>query len=449
MGQIQSLEDLIGLMLRRRWLIAAVTLLGTLATVVFLMGRTPVWEAVAVLQVQAPTVSESGAPAAGPSTEAAQRLQAIEQRLTTRANLLAVIERHGLYRDLPISDDEKVALLRGAIRFQPVASVAQQSWGAPPVVSALLIFAQADSGDLAALVANDFAQAILEAGSEGQSARSREALAFFADEAARIGAQITALEAAIVTFRNANADSLAGQVDLRREELLALETDLRALEQESAALQDEAARLSGRETLRETDRRQLEFIADRRAVLAAQAASLNARRTEIEASLSRMPEVERALSVYQRDLDQLQGQYEVVTRRMAEADTAVKLAERQQAERFALLERAVVPEQPISGGRRNLAVAGLFASAMAGAGLAFLLDMFSPVIRTSAQMERQLDLRPVVAIPDMGARHRPARPLLPGFGGLRAFRRWRLRSVVIWPGLGALALAGLAAGVLA
>jgi hypothetical protein len=83
-----------------------------------------------------------------------------------------------------------------------------------------------------------------------------------------------------------------------------------------------------------------------------------------------MPEVERALAAFQRQLDQLQGQYDVVTRRLAEADTARKLEERQQAERFALLERAVVPEQPVSGGRRTMAGGGAGQpDAGAGAGL--------------------------------------------------------------------------------
>lgn len=408
MGQIQTIDDLIGLILRRRRMIALVGVLGTVAVVLMLLTRVPVWEAVAVLQVQSSTVSEDGTPAAGPSSAAAQRLQAIEQRLTTRTSLLAVIERQGLYRDLPLTDDEKVHLLRQALRFQTVASVAQAAYGAPPVVSALLIFAQADNPETAARVANDFAQSILDAGAEGQTARTREALDFFREEEARVGAEMLALEAEVAAYRNAHADALPGQADLRREEFLALEAGLRALGQERAALEDEAARITARDALRETDRRQLAVIDDRRAALAAQEGALAERRAIIAAAMARMPEVERALAAFQRQLDQLQSQYEVVTRRLAEADTARKLEERQQAERFALLERAVVPEQPVTGGRRKLAAVGALGSLMLGVLLAFLADQLRPVIRTSAQMERELDLRPVVAIPEIAPRR--ARP---------------------------------------
>ncbi len=38
---------------------------------------------------------------------------------------------------------------------------------------------------------------------------------------------------------------------------------------------------------------------------------------------------------------------------------------------------------------------------MLGLGLAFALDLLNPVIRTPAQMERELDLRPVISIPEL------------------------------------------------
>jgi capsular polysaccharide biosynthesis protein len=60
----------------------------------------------------------------------------------------------------------------------------------------------------------------------------------------------------------------------------------------------------------------------------------------------------------------------------------------------------------VSVGRRKLAAVGAVASLMLGVMLAFVADLVHPVVRTTAQMERQLDLRPVVAIPEMPARRR-------------------------------------------
>ena len=55
--------------------------------------------------------------------------------------------------------------------------------------------------------------------------------------------------------------------------------------------------------------------------------------------------------------------------------------------------------------------AGAIAGLLGGLFLAFLIDMLKPVIRTSAQMERELGLRPVIALPEIrrSARRKPAR----------------------------------------
>jgi Mg2+/Co2+ transporter CorC len=88
----------------------------------------------------------------------------------------------------------------------------------------------------------------------------------------------------------------------------------------------------------------------------------------------------------------------------------------QQAERFTLLERAIVPESAMGGGNKKLAVAGAAASLILGLVLAFVMDLIHPVVRTAAQMERQLDLRPVVSIPEIKPERAKRKPLLRGFG---------------------------------
>ncbi|MFN4156882.1 MAG: Wzz/FepE/Etk N-terminal domain-containing protein [Gemmobacter sp.] len=418
MGQIQSIDEFLGLLLRRRLVIAAVTVLGAVLALLYALSRPVIYEAAAVIQVQSPTVSDAASPVASAS---AQRLQTIQQRLTTRENLLAMIDRHGLYTNLPISNDEKVHMLRTQIRFQTVAAATTVTYGSAPPVSAVIIFAQADAAAKAARIANDIAQNMLDAGAETQSGRAQEALSFFADEERRVAAQLAALESEVAAYKNQNGDALPALRDMRREEIVGIEADLRGIEGSLAALSAERAAItaSGR-TLRETDRRQIEALSGQIDTLTAQRDSLFRQRERLVTAMALMPEVERALAGYDRRLDQLRVQYEQVTRRLAEADTAAKLEERQQSERFSLLERAVTPEYPVTGGRRKLAMVGAVVSLLLGVGVAFLLDLLHPVIRTSDQMERQLGLRPVVAIPDM--RHlRPTRaeaaPARKGGGG--------------------------------
>jgi tyrosine-protein kinase Etk/Wzc len=399
MGPIQTIDEFLGLLLRRRLLIAAVTVALTVLAVLYALSRPVIYEAASVIQVETPTIADGAAnPAAGAS---AQRLQSIQQRLTTRDALLAMIDRHGLYAGLPITNDEKVHLLRMAVRFQPVASVASQSYGAPQQVSALIIFAQADTADKAARIANDFAQGVLDASTERQSTRARDALTFFAEENARLEAQIEATEAEIADFRNANADALPELREARRDEIRDIEADLREADQALVTLQSEIARIGQGRTLRDGDRQQIAALEAQMTLLQDQKAAQEARRVALVDALARGPQVEQALSVTQRRLEQLQDQYARSAQRQTEAETAQKLEERQQSERFTLLERAVSPDYPVTGGRKKLAMAGAVVSLVAGIIAAFVMDLLNPVLRTRSQFERTLGLRPVVVIPDL------------------------------------------------
>jgi uncharacterized protein involved in exopolysaccharide biosynthesis len=398
MGHIQSIEELLGFLLRRRWLILAVALVGTLLAAFYAKTRPDIYETAAVIQVQSAAVQGTEAQR---TSAAAVTLQGIEQRLTTRENLAAVIERHGLYADLPLSIDKKIDLLRMAVSFQGVDSAAGQGFGDARAISAILIFARMDDPDLAARVANDFAQGILDQSAAGQRARADQNVVFFQQEVARIGNDITQLEAETTEFKNANADSLPELLEARRDELVSLDADLRQQQQAKLALEGEAAQINAKATLRETDRRALDDIAAQLEVLQSQIRSSETQQAELEAELATSPEVDRVLAGYERQLDQLQSQYDAATGRMAQAEIDSRLAEMQQAERFTLLERAIIPEGPIGGGNKKLAIAGAMASLMAGLALAFVLDLMFPVIRTAAQMERELDLRPVVSIPEV------------------------------------------------
>jgi uncharacterized protein involved in exopolysaccharide biosynthesis len=398
MGHIQSIEELLGFLLRRRWLILAVALVGTLLAAFYAKTRPDIYETAAVIQVQSAAVQGTEAQR---TSAAAVTLQGIEQRLTTRENLAAVIERHWLYADLPLSIDKKIDLLRMAVSFQGVDSAAGQGFGDARAISAILIFARMDDPDLAARVANDFAQGILDQSAAGQRARADQNVVFFQQEVARIGNDITQLEAETTEFKNANADSLPELLEARRDELVSLDADLRQQQQAKLALEGEAAQINAKATLRETDRRALDDIAAQLEVLQSQIRSSETQQAELEAELATSPEVDRVLAGYERQLDQLQSQYDAATGRMAQAEIDARLAEMQQAERFTLLERAIIPEGPIGGGNKKLAIAGAMASLMAGLALAFVLDLMFPVIRTAAQMERELDLRPVVSIPEV------------------------------------------------
>ncbi|PJF09785.1 Wzz/FepE/Etk N-terminal domain-containing protein [Pseudorhodobacter sp. MZDSW-24AT] len=399
MGPIQTIEDLLGLIRRRFWVIAAVSLLGTLMAIWYAKTRPDVFETASVLQVELPMVTDGGQAPALP-VNVLQLLTSIEQRLTTRDNLIALIDRHGLFADAPgMSIEDKVFAMRQSVSFQSVT-------GPSGALSALIISARAGEAEDAARIANDLAQSVLDMGAEGKRATAEASFGFFREQENRLWEQITALEAEIAAYRDANRSALPGVREARQDQIAELETSLRALEQEITGLQSEEAQLRALPTQRATDRRRLEELRQRLVVLDAQRAPLAERKANLEATLGDTAEVERALSGYERQLRQLQDQYTVVSQRMAEAETAQSLASRQQTERFSMLERAITPDYPLGSGAKKMAIAGLIGSAGLGLLLAFLLDLMHPVIRTASQMQRELNLLPVVSIPEVKARSR-------------------------------------------
>jgi len=394
MGQIQNFEDLAGFLCRHLRLIVAVAVIGAVASAIFARIRPDTYEAFAVIEVQGAQVVQEGSPGS------AQLMQSIEQRLTTRENLLAVIDRHGLYADLTaLSDDERAALLRADVSFEGIAAAGSNPYAGPAQLSAIVIRASNTDAGLAARVANDFAQGVLDMSSSGKLRQARDTLAFYQEEEDRLSAEIAKVEAEVADYKLLHA--VSGVAEAQRAELVSVEADLRQLDQNLVALMEEQRQLSAKGSLRTTEQRQLQDLDTQIAVLTEQKAALTGRRTELAKALASQPEVERALAGYLRQLDQLNDSLAVVTARLAEAGTAVKLAERQQDERFALLERALTPERSVGSGGRKLFITGALASLLAGLALAFVLDLLKPVLRTSAQMERQMGLRPIVAIPEL------------------------------------------------
>jgi tyrosine-protein kinase Etk/Wzc len=397
MGQIQTIEDLLNFLSRRRGMLILVALMGIALSGIAAWLRPDSYQAAAVIQAQG---AQIGLDEGGGGS--AQMLQAIEQRLTTREALLAVIERQGLYADLPgLSDAEKAKLLREAVTFEAVASAGNQAYGQPAQVSAVIITARDGDADRAARIANDFAQGVLDLAASGQMARARDTLAFYREEELRLNAVVAALDTQIADYKRRNADALPEEAETRRDEIANVESDLRALDQSLVALGEEQRQLAARSDLRATEQRRLQDLTAQIAVVREQKAALETRRDALVAAGARLPEVERVLAGLQRQQDQAQGNLEAVQAKLSEAETALRLAERQQGERLALLDRATTPQGPSGSGGKKLFAAGAVSSVFLAFVIAFLLDLLRPVVRTSAQLERQLGLHPIIALPEL------------------------------------------------
>ncbi len=150
--------------------------------------------------------------------------------------------------------------------------------------------------------------------------------------------------------------------------------------------------------------RQIALLGSQLDLIEEQRRSIDMRRAEIEASLQRTPTVETALAGLTRRRTELLEQYATIIRKRAEAETGEKLEAGQQAERFEVIENALPPEGRVSPSRRKIVVLGVGASLGLAFGVALLLELLNPALRTSAQMQRQLGMLPIAAIPRVRTR---------------------------------------------
>ena len=341
------------LFLRRRGRMILTLALGCFVLVAVLAATRPrVFEATATLQVQPALAGDWAAPG-----ELRHEMAAIQRKLTARAALLAVIERQDPYANRPeLSPEAQVSLLRQSVAFETVPADGG-------TVQAVVVRAHDAEAGMAARLANDFAQGLLDLSAQGQLDRARARLALRRDQETQVVASILALETALSAYRQANAGVLPERAPAWQAELADAEAALRGTEGGSGPA-----------------------IARRDAALAA---------------LARVSEVEAALAGWQVSLDGLRQDLAAVTARRVEAEAEERLALRRQGDRLALLERAATPERPAGPGLMWQLGKGVLASLALAVALAALADLRRPVVRTSEQMARRLGLHPVVAIADL------------------------------------------------
>lgn len=389
MNQFQSVEEVLRALRRRAVLIFVVAFVGCVVSVFYALNLPKTYMATAVVQIQDAQVPDqlAGASAAA-STDTGRRVRLIEQRLMARDNLVQIMEKYDLFSaDPSMTINQRVSSMRNAARIEEIRNPAQGYGASTTPPSGLMITVQLDDPDKAANVANELMSLVIEQSRDFSASRARDTLEFFATEEARVSDEIEVLAEQIAAFKRANAQQLpAGMGDLRTQMTSLRETELE-LDQQIL-------------TIETTSDRQREEVRDRQvALLQEQKALIAVRVTQIETLIEGAPEVERALNQLERQMTSLREQYEVITRRKAEAELGQMLEDRQATDRFEVLETALPPQYAVSGSRKKIAMVGGVASVLAGLGLAFMIELMNPVIRNPAQMARTLGVQPVVAIP--------------------------------------------------
>jgi uncharacterized protein involved in exopolysaccharide biosynthesis len=306
--------------------------------------------------------------------------------------------------------------------------------------------------DVAARVTNEFVDYILQQNLESRKNLAAWTSKFFDQQVTDYNQKLEDMEAQIVEFKKKNEAALPDTLTYRETTLSQLQTEVSAID-----LQVNQLRIVGQQHIQSVNdqldvaKRQLADTEDERnsvvglakkgfypdnkikefdrkiAALQAdvqrltsqvasqndevgdngrQIADLQARRADIvkrmadlSDSIAKTPAIETQYQALTRNYEALQQALKDAQTKAASATTGEQLEQGRQAERLDVIEEAAVPKQPIKPNRPKILLAGAAGSLVIGFGLVALLEMLDRSVRSSADLERQLQLRPISVIP--------------------------------------------------
>lgn len=420
MGPIQTLDEVVAFLLRRSALIAAVAFIATVGAIFIALNTEHSYESQAVIQVQGPSVGSDVTSAAVPSS-AARRLASVEQRLMSRDNLLDLAVKYDLFTGMTAL--ERVTGMRESIRFEVVAAIREraalgtdvtsenrartltvsvtEAFATDAIVSLVRVMTEAGDPLVAADLANELAQAIVEENASAVAGNVREAMDFFARQEMRLKQEIDAVSAEIVAFKAENFDLLPEAMEDRRTEQAIIREELLRATRAIAALESEIATLSERRSLRATEQRRLNAAQDELDTTRRELDQLRQQSAELERLARAAPQVAFQLESLERRETQLRDQANEIAERRLNAALGEQLDDDQNFERFEMLEAALPADYPSSRSRASMVIMGMIGGLFLGFLLSYAMDWLKPALRSAAQVERELGMQPVLVIPKL------------------------------------------------
>jgi uncharacterized protein involved in exopolysaccharide biosynthesis len=192
------------------------------------------YKAVAEVLVEAPQIpSELARSSVAIGTM--EQMQILQQRILTRENLLALADRYDLYAGSEVkpADEDIVGDLRSKISFEElIQDSSVRSLG----TTILQVSVTGRDPALAARIANEIAGMLVARNQQQRTDRAGNTLQFFNQEVARLGSELSRVEAEILKFKTDNKDTLPDSIDFRRTQQSSLQERIVSLEREEAEL---------------------------------------------------------------------------------------------------------------------------------------------------------------------------------------------------------------------
>ena len=248
-----GMSDYLAILRRRKRGIIFVFVLILSVTVTLAFGLPSVYQSSATILIEQQEIPQNLVPSTVASY-AAERIQVISKRVMTRTNLWRIIEENGLYaKDRGKVDDSLlVQRARENISINMVSADVYDPRRNKPgkATIAFNISFKAGSPESAQKVARELVNLFLQENIRMRTQKAEVTSDFLAEEASRLGAEISRLEATLADFKERNIGKLPQQLQMNMSlldrtgrELEAVERQLYTLEEKKLTLEAQLAQL--------------------------------------------------------------------------------------------------------------------------------------------------------------------------------------------------------------
>jgi len=407
MGPIYTWQDFLDMTRRRLGVISFVIIAGSIASLYWAMSHVHIYQSSEVIQVEQPTINDELARSTVEGSSA-RRLQLIQQQLMARASLQQIIDTYNIYDNLTaLKPSEKIQLLRESVSINGVAA-AREGFADDGTISVLTITAQMEEATLARDVAHEFAEQTRSLMAAQRRDQTAQTLAFFQNQEQVVLDNIAQLEGELETYRRENDLTVEGGVEFRLAEVAQLNEAILDLDREIITAQTARTQID-RSARASTVTREEQALDARLRTLTEQRVLLDQRRIALRETIQGSPEIQRSLADFDRRMEQLRTQLEVIATRRNDAQVGFNLEAGLQGERLTTIEEAQVPDYPITMSKKKRAIMGAGAATILAFITAWLLELRRPVIRSARQMQRETGVLPVVSIPELAPKYQSSK----------------------------------------
>lgn len=387
-------------------------------------------------------------------TSADKQLQIIEERLMTRANMIDVANKYGVFKGEEMRPDQIFDAMQKRTGIFVWSGDRQRN-------TVMEITFEDESPEIAADIVNEFVTLVESESAEIRQNEAMETAEFFESEVARLSEDLSRKSAAIVAFKEANKDALPEEQLYRLNRQTQLLERLSLNSRDLATLREQRNRLvsvgtaSGVNqpaltpeqqqlaTLRsqlngalsvysESNprvkmlRAQIEQLEESmrpagdaaksdpmQNMLDIQIADIDARISFLEGDIAKIedelevlqkaiektPENAIRLDALTRDYDNVQTQYNQAVASLGTAKVGESIEVQGRGERVSVIERAIAPNRPSGPNRKLIAGGGFFAGAALAAVFFVLTELLNRAVRRPVDLTRGLGVQPLATIP--------------------------------------------------